>query len=115
MQTLFSDRNLPAVPAPSVSREREELGGVTGGGREKKKITSLLIQQKQAVSLWIGFLLNGSPKPQTAMPGSYPPKSQKSLYGFVLLREGCYCHLFLVSFFVFFFSSLDRNIPKQKA
>lgn len=37
MQTLFSDRNLPAVPAPSVSREREELGGGDGRGARKKK------------------------------------------------------------------------------
>lgn len=43
--------------------------------------------------LWIGFSV-----------AQTPPKLQTSLYGFVLLCERYYCHLFL----------LDRDIPEQK-
>lgn len=47
-------------------------------------------------SFWIGFLMVlHSPNTNAQQ---LPPKLQKSLYGFVLLCERYYCHLFLVFF-----------------
>lgn len=56
------------------------------------------IHQKQA-----GHFGNESPVPKRSSPVEVCPEIQKSLYGFVLLCECCYCHLWL----------LDKVIPNK--
>lgn len=106
MQTLFSGTNLPAVPAPSVSGERESWGvmGGEGGVREKKNHES--VNPTEAGSFTLDrFSSQWFSKAPNSNARQLPPQSLRSLYMalFSCVKDAiaiCFSFLFLCFFFL---------------